>query len=328
MTVTNSATGVLITNLGTPDAPTPQALRRYLAEFLWDPRVVDLPRPFWWLLLHGVILRTRPARSARLYQAVWTDGGSPLMVISRQQQRRLRETLAARGLDVPVALGMRYGTPSIATALDELLTAGVERVVVLPLFPQNSCSTTASTFDALAAALRGRRDIPSVQFIADYHRAPGYIAALAASIRAAWQQQPPAERLIFSFHGTPQRYADEGDPYRSHCLATAKAVADELQLENGRWQVTFQSRFGREEWLQPYTDETLKELPGQGVRSVDILCPGFAADCLETLEEIAVENRNAFLAAGGERYRYIPALNDSDAHIDALADLVVARLSC
>ena len=321
------ACGVLITNLGTPDAPTPAALRRYLAEFLWDSRVVDLPRPLWWLILHGIILRTRPARSARLYRSVWTEEGAPLMVISRRQQQRLCAALAARGHDVPVVLGMRYGNPSIAAALEELRAAGVGRVIVLPLYPQNSCSTTASTLDAVAAALRQRRDVPAIDFIADYHLAPAYVAALVSSIKAAWAQEPPAERLIFSFHGTPQRYADEGDPYYAQCRATAQAVAAELQLETGRWQVTFQSRFGREVWLKPYTDETLQQLPVQGVKSVDILCPGFAADCLETLEEIAVENRNIFLAAGGERYRYIPALNDTDAHIEALAELLAGRLA-
>ena len=199
---------------------------------------------------------------------------------------------------------------------------------MLPLYPQNSCSTTGSTFDAVADVLRQRRDVPAVDFIADYHQHPGYIAALAASIRTAWAEQAPADRLIFSFHGTPQRYADEGDPYYAQCLATARAVAAELQLEEGRWQVTFQSRFGREEWLKPYTDETLQQLPSLGVRSVDILCPGFSADCLETLEEIAEQNRDTFLSAGGEHYRYIPALNDSDAHVEALVSLLAPHLAC
>ncbi len=325
MTVINPATGVLITNLGTPDAPTPAALRRYLAEFLWDKRVVDLPRPLWWLILHGIILRTRPKRSAALYGKVWGEQGSPLLATARRQRERLAAELKERGHQVPVVLGMRYGKPSIAAAIDELHAAGVRRVVVLPLYPQNSCSTTASTFDAVSAALAARRALPALEFIADYHLHPGYIGALAASIREAWSQQAPAERIIFSFHGTPQRFADEGDLYYDQCRATAAALADTLELPAERWLMTFQSRFGREPWLQPYTDRTLAALPGQGVKSVDIVCPGFSADCLETLEEIALGNREHFLAAGGERYRYIPALNERPDHIAALADLVGAR---
>lgn len=326
MTVTNSATGVLITNLGTPDAPTPAALRRYLAEFLWDRRVVDLPRPLWWLILHGIILRTRPKRSAALYRKVWSEQGSPLLTTARRQRELLAAELDARGHAVPVALGMRYGRPSIAAAIDELRAAGVQRMVVLPLYPQNSCSTTASTFDAVSAALAARRAVPTLEFIADYHLHPAYIGALAASIRAAWAQQAPAERILFSFHGTPQRFADEGDLYYDQCRASAAALAQALELPAERWLLTFQSRFGREPWLQPYTDETLAALPGQGVKSVDIVCPGFSADCLETLEEIALGNREHFLAAGGESYRYIPALNDRPDHIAALADLITARL--
>ncbi len=317
MTDTKPATGVLIANLGTPDAPTPAALRRYLAEFLWDRRVVDLPRPLWWLILHGIILRTRPARSARLYQAVWTAEGSPLLSISRRQQALLQQALP----DCKVALGMRYGSPAIASALDELLAAGCEEVIVLPLYPQNSCSTTASTFDALAQALAGRRDVPPLRFIADYHDHPAYLDALAASIREA-RSESTGELLLFSFHGTPRRYRDEGDPYFDQCQTTARLVAERLGLQNGEWQVSFQSRFGREEWLQPYTDETLKQLAADGVKSIDVICPGFAADCLETLEEIAQENRGLFLAAGGERYRYIPALNERPDHIAALVSVI------
>ncbi len=316
------AIGILVTNLGTPDAPTPAALRRYLAEFLWDRRVVDLPRPLWWLILNGIILRTRPARSAAAYQKVWTEAGSPLMAMSRRQSELLQNELP----DVRLVLGMRYGNPSIASALEQLRAAGATRVLVLPLYPQYSCSTTASTFDAVADAVRSWRRIPELRFVSDYHLDAGYLDALAASIRDEWQQRSPAKRLLFSFHGTPERFRDEGDPYYQQCLATAEGVAERLALEPDRWQVTFQSRFGREPWLQPYSDETLKALPGEGIDSVDVICPGFSADCLETLEEMAQENRNLFLAAGGREYHYIPALNDRPDQIAALAALIRRHL--
>lgn len=318
--------GVLVTNLGTPDAPSPQALRRYLGEFLWDPRVVEIPRPLWWLILHGIILRTRPRRSAAAYAKVWTDEGSPLLVISRRQavalQRRLSERLAG---PVRVALGMRYGNPSIAAAMEELRQAGARRLLVLPLYPQYSAATTASTFDALAAALGRRRWLPDLRFVSSYHRHPGYLDALTASIREAWDRRPPAEHLLFSFHGVPKRYLLAGDPYHCFCHVTARLVAERLDLPRERWQVTFQSRFGRAEWLQPYTDETLKKLGRDGVRSVDVICPGFSADCLETIEEIGEENRGYFLEAGGQALHYIEALNDRDDHMDALADLVLSH---
>lgn len=315
--------GVLLTNLGTPDAPTPAALRRYLAEFLSDRRVVDLPRLLWWPLLHGIILRTRPARSARAYREIWTETGSPLLVTSRAQQEALQQHLdeTAPGR-YRVALGMRYGNPSIASALEALRREGATEVRVLPLYPQNSCSTTASTLDALGTALRGTRAVPHLRFIADYHDQPRYIQALAESVRESWDKHGPADKLLFSFHGTPERYREQGDPYYAQCLRTAERVAGELQLEAERWQVSFQSRFGREPWLQPYTDETLEALARSGCKSVKVICPGFAADCLETLEEIAGENRERFLAAGGEAFSYIPALNARPAHIALMAELV------
>ena len=320
--------GVLLTNLGTPDAPTARALRTYLAEFLWDRRVVDYPRALWWLILHGVILRVRPRRSARLYRTIWTDQGAPLLAISRRQAEELQAELDGRfGPGLKVALGMRYGNPSIASALDELMAAGVERVLVFPLYPQYSCSTTASTFDALAAALARYRRLPELRFINRYHHSPGYLSALADCIREQWQIREPGQKLLFSFHGLPRRYTDEGDPYQEQCLETAREVAARLKLAPERWMVTFQSRFGREEWLQPYTDETLRRLPAEGVRRVDVICPGFAADCLETLEEIAEQNRALFIDAGGEEYRYLPALNDRCDHIVALADVVETHLT-
>lgn len=316
-------TGVLLINLGTPDAPTTPALRRYLAEFLWDKRVVDLPRPLWWLILHGIILRTRPAKSAVAYQTVWTEGGSPLLVISRQQQEKLQNLLDEKEPGrYHVALGMRYGNPSIASAVEELQQQDVDEVVVLPLYPQNSCSTTGSSFDALAEAMQQHRFVPPVRFIADYHNHPSYITALAESVRVVWQQHPQPEKLIISFHGTPVRFRDEGDRYFGQCERTAQLLAEELGLSAEQWRLTFQSRFGKEEWLQPYTDETLKALPAKGVKSVDVICPGFSADCLETLEEIAEENRDYFIEAGGEAFNYIAALNADESHIQLLANLV------
>jgi ferrochelatase len=316
--------GILVTNLGTPDEPTAKALRRYLAEFLWDPRVVDLPRSLWWLILHGIILRIRPARSAASYRKIWGDEGSPLLTISRGQVGKLRQRLENHFNEkVNVVLGMRYGNPSIASVLHELRDANCQRLLVLPLYPQYSCSTTASTFDAVAQVFRQWRSIPEVRLVNNYHDHHGYIDALANSVREAWQRGKPGEQLLFSFHGTPLRFREEGDPYYWQCHETARLVADNLGLEKGSWQVVFQSRFGKEEWLKPYTDETLTELASSGIKNVDIICPGFSADCLETLEEIVVENRQLFVDAGGEGLNYIPALNERDDHIETLAALVV-----
>ncbi|MFZ1827613.1 MAG: ferrochelatase [Candidatus Competibacteraceae bacterium] len=317
-----ACTGILLTNLGTPDAPTPSALRRYLAEFLWDSRVVEIPRLLWWLILHGVILRIRPARSAHKYQTIWTPDGSPLLAISRRQTAALAAILkqCCPG-PVRVALGMRYGNPSIATALSELRTAGAQRLLVLPLYPQYSAATTASTFDAVAAELRTWRWLPELRFIMQYHDDPAYLGALATHLRRARVEQP-GERLLFSFHGLPKRNLLAGDPYHCQCHKTARLVAERLGLAPEQWAVAFQSRFGRAEWLQPYTSALLTDWAQAGVKSVDVVCPGFAADCLETLEEIALENRQMFLDAGGERYRYLPALNDTPEHITALAGLI------
>lgn len=316
-------TGILLVNLGTPDAPTAPALRRYLGEFLADPRVIEIPRIVWRPLLHGVILRTYPKKSAAKYAAIWTDQGSPLLTITQQQAKALSQRFeAAAYRNVHVAIGMRYGNPSIKTGLEKLRGEGVTRLLVLPLYPQYSAATTASAFDALAAVLRGWRWLPELRFISHYHDHPLYIKALAESLQRGWAQDKQAEKLLFSFHGLPKRNLSLGDPYHCECHKTARLVAERLQLDESRWAVAFQSRFGRAEWLQPYADKLLQQWAAAGVKSVDVICPGFAADCVETLEEMAIENREVFLAAGGERYRYLPALNDNPVHIDALQSII------
>jgi ferrochelatase len=317
--------GVLLSNLGTPDLPTVPAVRRYLREFLSDPRVVALPRWLWWPLLNGLVLPLRPRRSARLYQSVWTAEGSPLLVIARRQLQALQAHFAADKRLV-FALGMRYGTPSIASALEELRAAGATRLLMVPLYPQYSSAATASTFDAVAQALAGWIRVPDLRLVADYHAEPWYIRALADSIRAAWQEQPAGERLLFSFHGMPRRSQQAGDPYHDQCQRTARLVAAELGLPADRWLVAFQSRFGYAEWLQPYTDQTLRAWGGSHIGSVDVVCPGFSADCLETLEEIAVMNRDLYVEASGGRFRYIPALNDRPAHIAGIAALIERQI--
>jgi protoporphyrin/coproporphyrin ferrochelatase len=321
------ALGLLVTNLGTPAAPTAAALRPYLRQFLLDPRVIELPRVLWWTILHLFVLTRRPAKSAALYREIWTDEGSPLMVLSRRQAEGIARRLAGRTrLPVEVELGMRYGEPSIAGALRALAARGCRKLLVLPLYPQYAAATTASTFDALFDELRTWRWVPELRTVASYHDEPGYVAALAASIAELWRREGPPERLLMSFHGMPQRYFDQGDPYFCYCQKTARLVAERLAFPPERMIVSFQSRFGREEWLKPYTDETLRALPASGVRTVDAVCPGFSADCLETLEEIDGLNRKIFLAAGGERFRYVPCLNDRDDHLDFLAELALRHL--
>jgi ferrochelatase len=318
--------GVVLANLGTPDAPDAPALRRYLREFLLDPRVIELPRPLWWLVLHAAVLPFRPRKSAALYRKVWTAEGSPLLVIARRQAAGVA-ALLAREVPVHVRLAMRYGNPSIRSALRELAGLGCRRVLTLPLYPQYSAVTTGSTFDAIAAELAGWRWVPELRTVHSYHDEPAYVEALAASLRAAWAAAAPAEKLLFSFHGIPKRYFLAGDPYFCHCQKTARLVAERLGLPRERYEVTFQSLFGREEWLRPYTDQTMRALAAAGVRSLDVICPGFSADCLETLEEIDGLNREIFLHAGGERYRYVPALNDQPDHLRLLADLAVRNLA-
>ncbi len=316
-------TGILLTNLGTPSAPTAAAIRRYLAEFLWDPRVVEQPRWLWWLVLHGIILRLRPRRVAKAYGEIWTEAGSPLLHISQQQAELLQTRLeAVFNGPVKVALAMRYGEPSIPAGLQALRQAGARRILVLPLYPQYSATTTAATFDAVTKELQQWRWLPELRFISHYHDHPSYIQALATSIENCWQSNGRAEQLLFSFHGLPQRYLNAGDPYFCECHKTARLVAETLQLQDAEWQTTFQSRFGPEPWLQPYTDHTLEKLAKQGIRHVQIICPGFASDCLETLEEINMQNREIFLQAGGEQFHYIPALNTEADHIQLMTELV------
>ncbi|MBR9828409.1 MAG: ferrochelatase [Oceanospirillales bacterium] len=320
-------TGVLVTNLGTPDAPNTSALRRYLKEFLWDPRVVEVPRPIWWCILNGVILNIRPRRSAAAYREVWTDDGSPLLLHTRDQAEQLRERLKAQfGDQVMVEFAMRYGNPSISSVIERMQQAGVRRLLVLPLYPQYSGATTASTFDAVAEDFRKRRWLPELRMINHYHDFPPYIEALAASIERHWEANGRADKLLMSYHGVPKRYLLQGDPYFCECHKTSRLLAERLGLGEGEWMTTFQSRFGREEWLKPYTDHTLKAMPGEGIKSVQIVCPGFSSDCLETIEEIGQENRDYFMEAGGERYEYIPALNAEAQHIDALEQLVHQHL--
>jgi len=317
------AVGVLLINLGTPDAPTVPAVRRYLAEFLSDPRVVELHRALWWPILHGILLRLRPWQSARSYHAVWTAQGSPLLTIARRQATALQERLdLLLPGQVRVALGMRYGNPSLASALARLRDLNARRILVLPLYPQYSATTTASGFDAVTAKLSTWRRLPELRFINQYHDEPGYITALAQSVRAHWAEQGEPDRLLFSFHGIPRDYLLRGDPYGCQCRKTVRLTAAALGLAPQRWRIAFQSRVGRKEWLRPYTDETLTAWGREGVRKVQVICPGFSADCLETLEEIAVANRDRFLAAGGEDFSYIPALNDRADHLEMLAALI------
>jgi ferrochelatase len=315
-----AATGALLVNLGTPDAPTPAAVRRFLAEFLWDPRVVEAPRWVWWFALHGVILRIRPARSAHAYRQIWTPEGSPLLLHTRALVDGVRGALQ-RHLPATVVLGMTYGSPGIPAALEQLRSAGVRRLVVLPLYPQYSGTTTASVFDRVTSHLQRWRWVPDLRFIGNYHDETAYIDAIAASIREHWRTHERGH-LLFSFHGVPHRYLLAGDPYHCQCQKSARLVAERLGLEASAWSISFQSQVGRDEWLRPYTDATLLKMAREGQRRVSVVCPGFATDCLETLEEIAIRNRALFMANGGEFYDYIPALNATDAHAQLLAELI------
>jgi protoporphyrin/coproporphyrin ferrochelatase len=323
-----SGIGVLFANLGTPDAPTASALRRYLREFLWDPRVIELPRWKWWPILELFVLTTRPKASAKLYEKVWTPQGSPLLGGTRDLARGLEAGLrAAVAEPIHVAVGMRYGQPSLAGALAELADRGCRKVLVFPLYPQYSGTTTASTFDAVFAELSRWRWVPELRTVASYHDDPGYVGALAASIRDSWATQGRSQRLLLTFHGIPRRYFEAGDPYYCHCQKTARLVAEHLGLGRDDYLVTFQSLFGKEEWLKPYTDETVRRLGSEKLASLDIACPGFGVDCLETLEEIDGLNREIFEHAGGGHFRYVPCLNQRPDHVAALTGIALRHLS-
>jgi ferrochelatase len=319
-------TAVLLCNLGTPDAPTPAAVRKYLAQFLSDPRVVEIPRALWWPILNGVILRTRPRKSAAKYAAIWTREGSPLATWTRLQADRLRGSLGERGHAVLVQPAMRYGQPSIASALDALKSQGATRILLIPMYPQYSAATTASTFDAVASWCSGVRRMPELRLIQQFHDDVGYIAALAARVTEHWMREGRGRMLLMSFHGLPARTLALGDPYHCQCQKTARLLAERLGLKPDEYQVSFQSRFGRARWLEPATDATLRKLARDGLERVDVLCPGFTADCLETLEEIAIEGRNTFLSAGGKAFHALACLNDHPVWIDALAKLAIRHL--
>lgn len=320
-------TAILLCNLGTPDAPTAPALRRYLGQFLSDQRVVEIPKPLWWLILHGIILRTRPAKSAAKYASIWTPEGSPLAVWTAKQATLLRGWLGEAGHNVLVRHAMRYGNPSIASQLDALKAEGATRILILPLYPQYSATTTASVFDAVYAWAARTRNVPELRFVNRYHDDAGYIDALAGTLRAHWKHHGPPDKLVMSFHGVPERTLHLGDPYHCESHKTARLLAERLGLQKGDWQLTFQSRFGKAKWLQPYTEPTLIEMGKAGVGRVDVVCPGFTGDCLETLEEINQEAREAFLHAGGKEFHYIPCLNDSPAWITALSHIAQQHLA-
>jgi protoporphyrin/coproporphyrin ferrochelatase len=318
--------GILLVNSGTPHAPTAAAVRKFLARFLADPRVVELPRALWLPILYGLVLPFRPMLAARRYRLIWTAAGSPLRDLTERLRDELSRALAQRML-APLSMeaGMLYSEPDVRAALRRLRDSGAQRLLVLPLFPQYCGATSGAVYDHVSAELRRWRTLPHMQFVADYHDHPPYIEALRASVSAHWQARGRTGHLLMSFHGIPERYCQQGDPYFRRCQSTARLLADELLLKEGEWSVSFQSRFGAATWLQPYTGAVLAGMPARGVREVTVVCPGFAVDCLETLEEIDLENRGLFMRSGGERFEYVPALNASAAHAHLLADLIAQR---
>lgn len=320
---TKQKIGILLLNLGTPDAPKEAELRTYLREFLSDRRVIEVPKLIWTFILHGIILRTRPKKSAEAYATVWSEEGSPLYVISKKQKAKLQAQLNDLSDDTyHVALGMRYGNPSVKSALLELKEANCQKMVILPLYPQYSAATTASTFDAVVKELTTWRWVPELRFINNYYEEPSYIQAMANSIQEHWDQHGKSQKLLFSLHGMPLSYFEKGDPYFGHCHKSTRLIAEKLGLKKDEWELSFQSLFGKEEWLKPYTDGRMHALPDEGVKSLDVVCPGFSADCLETIEEIGEENREYFEESGGDTFHYIPCLNDREDHIDMMTELV------
>ncbi|HUW51122.1 MAG TPA: ferrochelatase [Sulfuricella sp.] len=325
---TAAKTGILLINLGTPDAPTASAVKTYLREFLGDPRVVEIPRALWWLILNGIILNTRPKKSAEKYAQIWTPEGSPLLVHTQRQTKLLRgylgESLGSSATAVEFA--MRYGNPSVAAGLEKLKQQHCDRILIVPLYPQYAASTTASAMDAVFKALGEMRDIPEIRTIRHFNDRPGYIAALAASVRENWQKNGRPDVLVMSFHGLPRYTLEKGDPYHCECQKTGRLLAEALELEPQQYRICFQSRFGRAEWIKPYTAATLEELGKQGVKRADVICPGFVGDCLETLEEVAMEGKATFLGAGGKEYHYLPCLNERQDWIMALRTIVTEHL--
>lgn len=319
-TLFEKKTGVLLVNLGSPSSPATRDVRRFLREFLGDPRVVNLPRIVWWFILHLFVLPFRPQKSAHAYQSIWTDEGSPLIVLTKKLTKKLIQHCEGQPLVIDCA--MRYGQPDLREKLKEFKQQGVNEILILPLYPQYSSTTNASIFDVVAEEYVSWRHMPTLHFISDYYRNSYYISALADSIRQHWQQHGQQQLLLMSFHGLPAVLTELGDPYSEHCKATAQLLADELGLQQSQWKLVFQSRFGKAEWLKPYCVEVLEQLPIDGIINIDVICPGFAVDCLETLEEIAITNQEIFQAAGGKTYRYIAALNDSDKHVELMKDLI------
>jgi protoporphyrin/coproporphyrin ferrochelatase len=313
----NTSTGILLTNIGSPDAPTPSAVRAYLKKFLTDKRVVEIPRWIWYPILYGIILPFRSRSSAKLYQKIWLPEGSPLTLYSQSLAEKLQLEL-----NIPVAFGTHYGKPSIKEALEILREKNVEKIISLPLYPQYSATTTAAAFDMITQVLSSWRKLPAINFLNDYADHPHYIAALCQAIQQAWQTQGKPQHLLFSFHGIPQRCDQLGDPYAQRCNLTARLIAEKLHLTREMWSIAFQSRLGRAKWLSPYTDNILKELPTKGIKDLHVISPGFAVDCLETLEELAIRGKEQFLKAGGHHFHYIPALNDSASHVQVLHAIV------
>lgn len=313
-------TGVLIVNLGSPAAPTTSAVRRYLKEFLWDPRVVNLPRFLWWIILHFLVLPFRPRKARKAYKKIWQKQGSPLVFLSQKLVKKVAKQFDSSSHSIDCV--MRYGKPSMAAKLKQYKKNKIEEIIVIPLYPQYSSTTTASVYDAVVSQLMSWRHIPSVRFVSDYHQHPLYIEAIAKSVERAWAKKGKNELLLMSFHGLPAQLTEWGDPYFDQCHRTAELIAEALSLSSGQWKIVFQSRFGKAKWLQPYCVEVLQALPDQGIKRVDVVCPGFAVDCLETLEEIEMANKDYFMVAGGENYRYIPALNAAKQHVQLMSALI------
>ncbi len=313
-------TGVLLVNLGSPDAPTRSAIRRFLKEFLWDPRVVNIPRLPWWIILHFFVLPFRPGKALKAYKKIWHKKGSPLIYLTRQLAEKVAKQF--KGQNYSINYVMSYGKPSISAQLKRYKKKQIDELIVIPLYPQYSSTTTASVYDSVIRQLNQWRHIPSLRFVSDYHQNPLYIEAIAHSIKQSWEKKGKKDLLLMSFHGLPEKLTEWGDPYEYQCQRTAELIAEKLSLSTEQWKLVFQSRFGKAKWLQPYCVEVLQKLPELGIKNIDVLCPGFAVDCLETLEEIEIENKAIFLQAGGESYHYIPALNDSDRHVQMMIQLI------